>query len=140
MDQHERLNRTTSPQSVWSMAFSATIVEYDQFHYLFICWFINLVSLLEIVSYTDIISLINFVHVSQKAVFLPKITNKPVPVSTVNCLSGGDLSLYQLIKTTLATKKELISILLHTTTNLSCCLLKLSQTISLFFLWCFDIS
>ena len=36
MDQHAWPNRTTPLQSVWSMALSAVMVEYEQFIYLFI--------------------------------------------------------------------------------------------------------
>ena len=36
MDQHEQLNRKTSPQSVWSMALSAMMVEYEQFNFIYL--------------------------------------------------------------------------------------------------------
>ena len=65
----------------------------------------------------------------KKSIFVKNDYNSQTQESTVNCISRGDLSLYQLIKTIIATEGELISILLHNNTNLSYWFLKQSQTI-----------
>ena len=135
MDQHKRLYRTTPLQNAWSVRLGVMLVECQRFIYLFIWLFITyLLSMLQISCFTDIISLINIVLVSQKAPFSLRITNNQTQELNVNSVSGGDWSLYQLIKTIFATEEELASILLRITTTINLFLLKESQTISLFFL------
>ena len=41
----------------------------------------------------------------KKALFWQRITNNQTQESTVNCISRGDLSLYELIKTIIATER-----------------------------------
>ena len=94
---------------------------------LYVYLFIYFLTFLEVFSYTDKISLIT------KALFFQNITNNQTHESTVNYISGGDLTMYQLIKTIIATEAELISVLLDITTNLSCSHLKQNQIISLIF-------